>query len=69
MTVPKKDTQPMAIARINSFIEKWVHPVSRFMGYIASAVLFLMMILTITDVLLRKLASKSILGTVEVTEF
>lgn len=39
------------------------------MNWIASVVLFLMMILTITDVVLRKTLSKSILGTVEVTEF
>lgn len=59
----------MDIARINRWFEKWVHPVSRIMNWIASVVLFLMMILTITDVVLRKTLSKSILGTVEVTEF
>lgn len=39
------------------------------MSRIASVFLFLMMLLTVADVFLRKVYSKSILGTVEVTEF
>ena len=50
-------------------LEKWVHPLSKLMSHIASVILFLMMLLTITDVFLRKVFSNSILGTVELTEF
>ena len=39
------------------------------MSRIGSFFLFLMMFLTIADVFLRKVFSKSILGTVEITEF
>jgi TRAP-type C4-dicarboxylate transport system permease small subunit len=39
------------------------------MSRIASVTLVLMMLLTVTDVFLRKVFSQSILGTVEVTEF
>jgi TRAP-type C4-dicarboxylate transport system permease small subunit len=39
------------------------------MDRVASVVLFLMMLLTMADVILRKLYSKSIMGTVELTEF
>ena len=50
-------------------LESWVHPISKLMSRIASVILFLMMLLTIADVFLRKVFSKSILGTVELTEF
>ena len=59
----------MNIERISRSLEVWVHPVSKLMSRVASVVLFSMMLLTITDVFLRKVFSKSILGTVEVTEF
>ena len=59
----------MGLESINAWFESWVKPISRFMSHVASVVLFLMMVLTILDVVLRKLLSKSILGTVEVTEF
>ena len=59
----------MDLERLNKSLESWVHPVSKIMNRIASVFLFLMMCLTITDVVLRKLYSQSILGTVEVTEF
>ena len=59
----------MSLVRINTWFESWINPLSRFMSHVASVILFLMMILTILDVVLRKLLSKSILGTVEVTEF
>lgn len=51
------------------FLSSWVSPISKGMNVIASVFLFCMMLLTITDVFLRKTFSKSILGTVEVTEF
>lgn len=59
----------MSIEKVNTLLQGWIRPLSRFMSRIASVILFLMMILTILDVVLRKLASKSILGTVELTEF
>lgn len=59
----------MSLERIKTWFESWVKPISRFMSHVASVILFLMMVLTILDVVLRKLWSKSILGTVEVTEF
>ena len=59
----------MGLERMNAWFERWVNPLSRFISHIASVILFLMMILTILDVFLRKVFSKSILGTVEVTEF
>ena len=39
------------------------------MSRVSSVVLFLLMLLTTADVVLRKLANQSILGTVELTEF
>ena len=51
------------------WLENWVNPLCRLISHVASAILFLMMLLTITDVFLRKVFSKSILGTVEITEF
>lgn len=42
---------------------------SELMHRAACIVLFLMMLLTIADVFLRKVFAKSILGTVEITEF
>lgn len=59
----------MNIEQISKGLQSWVHPVSRMMSRIASVFLFLMMLLTVADVFLRKVYSKSILGTVEVTEF
>lgn len=59
----------MKIETFRHGLENWVHPVSRLMSRIASVVLFLMMLLTILDVFLRKVFSKSILGTVEISEF
>lgn len=59
----------MKIEKLNKGLEGWVYPISKLMNRIASAILFLMMFLTITDVFLRKVFSQSILGTVEVTEF
>lgn len=48
---------------------KKIEALSRFLNVIASLILFLMMLLTVTDVFLRKTLAKSILGTVEITEF
>lgn len=59
----------MKIERLNQSLEAWIYPISRLMSWVASVILFSMMLLTITDVFLRKVFSRSILGTVEVTEF
>jgi TRAP-type mannitol/chloroaromatic compound transport system permease small subunit len=50
-------------------LERGIYPVSKLMSRIASVILVLMMLLTVTDVFLRKVFSRSILGTVEVSEF
>ncbi len=59
----------MVIERISRWFEAWVHPMAKFMNWVGSFVLLIMMFLTVADVFLRKVYSKSILGTVEVTEF
>ena len=59
----------MKVEMIIQGLESWVHPISKLMSRIASVILFLMMLLTIVDVFLRKVFSRSLLGTVEVTEF
>lgn len=51
-----------------SGLRKGISLVSRFLCRVASFVLFGMMCLTIADVLMRKLLSRSILGTLELTE-
>jgi len=59
----------MKVEMIIQGLESWVHPISKLMSRIASVILFLMMFLTIVDVFLRKVFNRSLLGTVEVTEF
>ena len=51
------------------FVDGLVFGISEYMNRIASAVLFLMMLLTMADVFGRKVFSDSILGTVELSEF
>jgi TRAP-type C4-dicarboxylate transport system permease small subunit len=59
----------MMLKRLNQGLMRWAHPSAKVLNRIASGVLFLMMLLTIIDVVLRKLFNASILGTVELTEF
>ncbi len=59
----------MNIEQLNERFQGWIHPVSKIMNTISMIILFLMMLLTIMDVFLRKVFSNSILGTVEMTEF
>lgn len=59
----------MNLAQLTRLFQSLVYPVSKVMNRIASIILFFMMALTITDVFLRKVFSRSILGTVELTEF
>jgi len=48
---------------------KWVDTITNLMNRCAYGILFAMMMLTVADVVLRKLFSKGILGTLEITEF
>jgi TRAP-type C4-dicarboxylate transport system permease small subunit len=59
----------MKIERLNRSLQSWFYPVSKILDRVASVILFSMTLLTIADVFLRKVFSRSILGTVEVTEF
>ena len=59
----------MLMDELKQKFEAWIHPVAKIMSRIASVTLVIMMLLTVTDVFLRKVFSNSILGTVEVTEF
>jgi TRAP-type C4-dicarboxylate transport system permease small subunit len=58
--------QPLVF--LHNRIESVVVPVSRFFDKISWIVLFAMMMLTVVDVLMRKLFARSVLGTVEITE-
>jgi TRAP-type C4-dicarboxylate transport system permease small subunit len=59
----------MKIGQLQQGFESWIYPISKVTNRVASVALFCMMFLTIADVFLRKVFSRSILGTVEVTEF
>ena len=59
----------MTVDGLKRNLESWVYPASKFMRRIASVTLFCMVLLTVTDVFLRKVFSRSILGTVEISEF
>jgi TRAP-type C4-dicarboxylate transport system permease small subunit len=47
----------------------WLSKVTRAVNGIGIVIIFLLMLLTVTDVVLRKLFSKGILGTLELSEF
>jgi TRAP-type C4-dicarboxylate transport system permease small subunit len=53
----------------NSPIIKGFYPFVKILDYISWLTLFAMMMITISDVFLRKFTNTSILGTVELTEF
>ncbi len=59
----------MSIEGLDRLVQKFLYPIPKIMSRIGSFFLFLMMFLTIADVFVRKVFSKSILGTVEITEF
>jgi TRAP-type C4-dicarboxylate transport system permease small subunit len=59
----------MKMEKLNQRLQGWIYPLARAVNTVAMGVLLLMMFLTISDVFLRKVFSRSILGTVEVTEF
>ena len=58
----------MKLERFQHAVRSWFFPIVRFVDRITWLVLFAMMIMTITDVLLRKIVNKSILGSLELTE-
>jgi TRAP-type mannitol/chloroaromatic compound transport system permease small subunit len=59
----------MKIERSIQTLQAGIYPLCRFLTRLAAAVLFLMMVLTVCDVFMRKTFSKPILGTVELSEF
>lgn len=57
------------LTRVGLFLEKAVFPVSRFMLRIGQFTLVFMVLLTVTDVFLRYIFNRPILGSYELTEF
>ena len=47
----------------------WLSKISRFLNSIGFVILFFLMMLTVADVVLRKIFNKGILGTLEISEF
>jgi TRAP-type C4-dicarboxylate transport system permease small subunit len=58
----------MKTTDLNRKVESRIYPIIRFVDRVTWVVLFIMMIMTMTDVFLRKFSNISILGTVELTE-
>ena len=58
----------MGFRFLSGVVARGLYPVTRFMDRITWVILFFMMMMTMIDVLLRKLFNASILGTVEMTE-
>jgi TRAP-type C4-dicarboxylate transport system permease small subunit len=48
---------------------KWIDTAAGFLNRMSAGMLFAMMLLTLADVVLRKVFSRGILGTLELTEF
>jgi TRAP-type C4-dicarboxylate transport system permease small subunit len=48
---------------------KWIDAAADLLNRMAAGILFAMMLLTITDVVLRKVFSRGVLGALELTEF
>ena len=59
----------MQVDKIYHTMHKKVVLIAKVMNWIAAAALFVMMLLTVSDVFLRKVYSRSIMGTVELSEF
>jgi TRAP-type transport system small permease protein len=47
----------------------WIHKIAHAINGAGIAVIFLLMLLTVADVILRKMFNKGILGTLEISEF
>jgi TRAP-type C4-dicarboxylate transport system permease small subunit len=58
----------MGIRGFTRGVESRFYPIARFVDRITWVFLFIMMLMTMADVLLRKFSNLSILGTVELTE-
>lgn len=58
----------MTLKRVTTGLEKTLYPLARYLDRITWVVLFIMMVMTMTDVFLRKFSNLSLLGTVELTE-
>jgi TRAP-type mannitol/chloroaromatic compound transport system permease small subunit len=59
----------MKIKRFGQGLQDGVHFICRFLGKIASFILFPMMLITVCDVFTRKTSIGSIVGAVELSEF
>ncbi len=55
--------------RVGHFLEKSIYPVSRFLHHVGQWVVVLMVLLTVTDVCLRYIFNRPILGSYEITQF
>lgn len=58
----------MKLKKILRILEKGLLPVARLLDHLTWIVLFVMMAMTMTDVLLRKLTNTTIIGAGEITE-
>ena len=58
----------MTLDRLKRSMQQGLFPVIKVIDRVTWAFLFLMMLMTMIDVLLRKFTNLSILGTVELTE-
>jgi len=58
----------MKLKKISRILEKGLLPVARLLDRLTWIVLFVMMVMTMTDVLLRKLTNTTIIGAGEITE-
>ena len=58
----------MTLDRLKGSVQFWLFPIIKVIDRVTWVVLFLMMLMTMIDVLLRKFTNLSILGTVELTE-
>ena len=55
--------------RVGHFLEKSIYPVSRFLHHVGQWVVVLMVLVTVTDVGLRYIFNRPILGSYEITQF
>jgi TRAP-type C4-dicarboxylate transport system permease small subunit len=50
-------------------VKRWLYKIAHALNSLGVVIIFLLMLLTVTDVVLRKVFSKGILGTLEISEF
>ena len=58
----------MGVERLASYLCSLLNPLCKWLGYTASVTVFVLMCLTVADILMRRFLNLSILGTVELTE-